>query len=174
MRGNLFGDEESSSRRRELLAREIGVVLVILAIVIPGVHYYFNYQQVEELRAEKQDREQQVQRLQEEHEEYENLQQKLTKLDELAEFEFVRYRVGAPMRELSRLLPEEAVFSSINFSGGEMTLSGYAVYEDKLEEFAEEVEESDFFNLLELESEQEEERYGFEMELGLETGESLP
>lgn len=174
MRGNLFEEENNNNRKRELLVREIGILLIILSLIIPGIHYYFNYQQIPELREEREKLQEQKQVLSAEHEEYENLLAREEKLNELAEIEFTRYQLAPALAELSRLIPDEVVFNQVNFTVDEMHLSGRAFYEDELRQFADELGDNAFFSLREMDLEGQGDEFIFTMELALETGEVLP
>ncbi len=174
MRGNLFGEENNQSRRKESLARKIGILLIILSLFIPGIHYYFNSQQITELEEEKETLQEQKQILSAEYDEYEKLLKRREKLNELEELEISRYNLGAPLEELSRLIPDEVVFNQLNFSADEMHITGSSFYEDKLLQFAEDIDGTEFFSLEVIETVEQEDRWLFEIELALETGEILP
>ncbi|SDL52409.1 PilN domain-containing protein [Halarsenatibacter silvermanii] len=174
MRGNLFGEENDQHRRKESLARKIGILLIILSLLIPVIHYHFNSQQITELEEQKETLQEQRQILFAEYDEYEKLLKRREKLNELEALEVYRYNLGAGLGELSRLIPDEIIFDQLNFSADEMHITGSSFYEDKLLQFAEDIDGTEFFSLEVIETEEQGDRWLFEIELALETGEILP
>lgn len=174
MRGNLFEEENTQNNRKDLLIKEIGIILIILALIVSGVHYYFNYQQLTELRAEKEDQQEQREIIYSEYEQYEILQNRREKLNELKNIEVNRFQMGSTLGELSRLIPDEVMFTHINFAGEDMYISGRAFYEAKIQDFAEDMDNSAYFSLSDIEMEEQDDILDFEMKLALEAGETLP
>jgi len=174
MRGNLFEEENTQHRRKESLVRKLGVLLILLSLLIPGVHYYLNYQQIAELEEEEAALQEQKQSLFMEQRELEDLFSRREKLQELEEIEFSHYRLDTPLGELSRLIPEEVVFNRLNFTGDKINISGSSFYESSLLQFADRMDEAESFSLEELETEEQGDQYSFTMELALTTGEIIP
>lgn len=172
MRVNLLDEKEI---RRQIRWDQIFIVImVIVFLVIPAFHYYLNYSELKSLEREKESLQAQIEELQPQEERYYELQEQIREFELPEEIVVTRYRLQEPLEEFSHILPEEMTFVNIDYEEGNMSIQGYAGDIEDILSLAENIYNSDMFDLGTLHHFTRDDHVDFFIDLSLNTREELP
>ncbi len=172
MRVNLLDEKEI---KRKIRWDQIFIVLIVVfIIVLPAIHYFINYVELQGLKRDREIVKEQLEVLQPQLDEYFALQEQIDQFQLPEELEVTRYRLGDPMQELGAILPDSIALEQINYSEGEMVIQGYANSVDSLLSMVQNIFNSEYYNVISLQHFQREEVIDFNLDVTLETEEEMP
>ncbi len=173
MRGNIFDENENEEEKR-IISKEAGIVLIIIFIALPALHYYLNMQQLDDMREDVLLKEEQLEEVQAKYEQQQELREELENYRERDTVEFTRYIFSEAAALIAANMPDPVTLEKIEFHKGTMFIEGYSFYEDSLEEFERYFDDEEKFTYIGGEFKTDNDLYDFEIEIGLDTGEVLP
>jgi len=154
---------------------EIAVVLiVILTLVLPGLHYFVNYIELQDMETERNRLDNQLQALRPQEEYYFELQEQIDDFYLPEEVEVQRYAISPAIEEFGVILPNQATLRDINFANGVMDINGHAREIEIILDMVGNIFQSDIFSLVSLEQFQREDVIDFYLQVEMHTREELP
>ena len=171
MRINLLKDKEGLY----IIWVEIAFVfIVILTLALPGLHYFVNYIELQDLETERNQLENQVQALRPQEEYYFELQQQIEDFRLPEEVEVQRYAISPAIEEFGVILPNQAALRTLNFQNGELAISGHAREIEVILDMVGNIFESEIFSLVSLQQFQRDDVIDFDLQVSMHTREELP
>lgn len=148
MRVNLLEKDESI----KIEWVEILIVLLIISIfILPIVHFYLNYLEVQNLKQRRNDWETRLKAMEPELAHYQNLKRERDnfKLPEKVELE--KYNVYPFFLEFAKTIEDDINFNNLDYSSGQINIQGRADDINSLLEFSAQIFDSEVFSLISLE-----------------------
>ena len=127
------------------------VLIVILTLAVPALHYYMNYIDLKGLEQERNMWQDRLAEIRPQEEIYFELQEEIENFRLPEEVEVERYAIAPAFQEFGLILPENVGFDQIDYEQGLLTINGHANNVDTLIDLVGNVFESDIFSLVSLE-----------------------
>ena len=166
MRVNLL-DEDRSLHVNWL--EVAAVLIVILTLAVPALHYYMNYIDLKGLEQERNIWQDRLAEIRPQEEIYFELQEEIENFRLPEEVEVERYAIAPAFREFGIILPDGIGFEQMAYRQGELRIIGHAQNINILLDMVGNIFESDIFSLVSLQRFQRENFYAFDLVVRMHT-----
>ena len=145
------------------------VLIVILTLAVPALHYYMNYIDLKGLEQERNMWQDRLAEIRPQEEIYFELQEEIENFRLPEEVEVERYAIAPAFREFGMILPDGVGFDQMNYEQGELTVNGHAQDINIILDMVGNIFESDIFSLVSLERFQRDNIYDFNLVVRMHT-----
>lgn len=168
MRVNLLEKDEGI----KIQWMEIVVVLIIILIfAAPALNYYLNYIEVKTLEQRKNDWQTRLQALRPEEERFFKLEKEISEFKLPEKVELEKYTISPFFLEFAKITGDDISFNNLNYSSGQINISGNAESVRSLLDFSSRIFNSEVFSIISLERFQNNEQLEFNLVVELDNRE---